>query len=78
MVSNIVKGVDKKYLKMKNNKFILAIGQLLFVFGFLGNIINYFYLNNNPFIVCFASILFGLSIVLNLIYLIRKKKEKEI
>jgi hypothetical protein len=63
-------------MKLKNINLLLAIGQVCLSIGFLSFIINYIILENNPFIVFFSGMLFGLSLVLNLTYLIRNKKGK--
>ena len=55
--------------------YILAIGQLSLVLGILGFIINYLFINNNPVLIFFISIFFGLSLVMNLTYLLKRKKQ---
>jgi hypothetical protein len=63
-------------MKLKNINLLLAIGQVCLSIGFLSFIINYIILENNQFIAFFSGMLFGLSLVLNLTYLIRIRKEK--
>ena len=58
---------------IKQHRF-LALGQLTFVLGFSGFLLNEYYLDSNSFLAFFSGLLFGLSLVLNLTYLIRQRK----
>ncbi len=58
---------------MKKIKF-LVIGQFLLATGILVFIGNYLYLNNTPILAFAVGILLGLSLVLNLTFLIRNRK----
>jgi len=60
---------------MKNNNLLLIIGQFSMILGFMGFIFNYFFLDHNLVIALLTGIVFGLSIVFNITYLQRKKKE---
>jgi len=59
---------------MKNNSLLFAIGQFSLFFGILGFLINYFILSHNPIVAFITGVLLGLSLVLNLAFLIRIKK----
>ncbi len=59
---------------MKKNKSLLVIGQFSLALSILGFISNYFYFNNNPIITFSVGILMGLSLVMNLTYLIKGRK----
>jgi len=61
---------------MKKNKLFLIIGQFSLVLGLLGYIINYLYLENTPVLAFVTGFLIGLSLALNLAYLIRIRKGK--
>jgi hypothetical protein len=58
---------------VKKNKFLI-IGQFLLVIGLLAFAGNSFFLNNNPIIAFIAGILFGISLVFNLMFLIKNRK----
>ena len=60
---------------MKTTHLLLIFGQLAVVLGFMSYLLNYLYLNNNVFISIITSVLFGFSLVLNLSYLIKIKKQ---
>ena len=53
---------------------LLVIGQFSLVFGIFGFLINYLYLNNNPIIIFVIGILLGLSLVLNLTFLLKSRE----
>jgi len=55
----------------KRLKFLI-FGQLFFIIGFSGFLINYFFLDNHPALAFVTGLLFGLSLVLNLAYLTGK------
>jgi len=61
---------------MKKNKVFIIIGQFSLVLGLLGFIVNSLYLGNNPALAFVTGLFIGLSLVLNLAYLIRLRKEK--
>jgi len=61
---------------MKQNKLFIVIGQFSLVLGLLGYIVNYLYLENAPVLAFITGFLLGLSLVLNLAYLIRIRKGK--
>jgi vacuolar-type H+-ATPase subunit I/STV1 len=60
---------------MKTTHLLLIFGQLAVVLGFMSYLLNYLYLNNNVLISIITSVLFGFSLVLNLSYLIKTKKQ---
>ncbi|MBT3244931.1 MAG: hypothetical protein HN352_17435 [Bacteroidetes bacterium] len=60
---------------MKTTHLLLVFGQLAIVLGLMSYLLNYLYLNNNVFISIITSVLFGFSLVLNLSYLIKIKKQ---
>jgi|GEM_PF-2677572 len=51
----------------------LAIGQLSFLLGLMGLVLNYLFLGNHLLPVICSVILFGLSIVMNIMYLKQKR-----
>lgn len=55
-----------------NQKLVLVKGQLSFVFGFAGLLYNYFSPGFKVAITFVAGVLFGLSIVMNVAYLLRR------
>jgi len=56
---------------MKTNKSLLIIGQFSLFLSILGFISNYLYFDNNSILAFSVGILMGLSLVINLTYLIR-------
>lgn len=56
----------------RNNRF-LAFGQCFFVLGFTGYLVNEHYLHGSSMLAFFSGFLFGLSLVLNLTYLIKRR-----
>jgi uncharacterized membrane protein YuzA (DUF378 family) len=59
---------------MEKNKLLLVIGQFSLFFGLLGFVINSLVLDNNPSLAFITGILIGISLVLNLAYLLRMKR----
>ncbi len=64
----------KKYMGVKN-KIFLGIGQFSLVFGISGWLINHYWLNNNPILAFLTGMFLGLSMVLNLAFLIGCKSD---
>lgn len=62
---------------MKRNNRFLAIGQLSFILGFLGLLANELYFKGSSILAFFSGLMFGLSLVLNLAYLIKRKNYAE-
>lgn len=62
---------------MKNNKTLLVIGQYSLAVGFICFLVNYFFLGNYLSIALIAGALLGASLVFNLTYIIRRKKEEQ-
>ena len=58
---------------MKRNNRFLAFGQLSFVLGFLGFLVNEHYFNGLSILAFFSGLCFGLSLVLNLAYLVKRR-----
>jgi len=58
---------------MKRNNRFLAIGQLTFILGFLALLVNERFLNGSFVLAFLSGLLFGLSLVLNLNYLVKRK-----
>jgi hypothetical protein len=63
---------------MKKNKYFIVVGQFSLVLGLLGYIINSLYLENAPVLAFITGFLLGLSLVLNLTYLIQTRKGKKV
>ena len=59
---------------MKNKNLLFALGQFSLFFGILGFLVNYFILNHNPIVAFITGVLLGLSLILNLAFLIRMRK----
>ena len=59
---------------MLKNKTCLIIGQLTLVLGILGEKINPIYLNNSSAIDFLSGLFFGLSLVMNITFLVRYRK----
>ena len=57
----------------KNDKLLIVFGQFSLVLGILSFITNILYLENNHYIYLITGILLGLSLVLNIAYLIKLK-----
>lgn len=62
---------------MKRNNRILAIGQLSFVVGFPGLLVNEFLIDGSSILAFFSGLLFGTSLVFNLTYLLKRRFQKE-
>ena len=60
----------------RNNRF-LAIGQLSFVVGFSGSLLNEFYFNGSSILAFFSGLMFGTSLVFNLTYLLKRRDHDE-
>jgi len=58
---------------MKRNIRFLAIGQLSFVVGFLGLLLNEFYFIDSSILAFISGLLFGTSLVFNLTYLFKRR-----
>ena len=58
---------------MNKNKTLIAAGQLSLALGILSFILNILFLDNNYFFHFATGLLLGLSLVLNLTYLIKIK-----
>jgi hypothetical protein len=56
---------------MKNRNYLLAVGQLSFAIGI---ILNHFF-RENDFIAFLGGLLIGLSIVSNIVFLVRYRKD---
>ena len=62
---------------MKRNNRFLVLGQLSFVLGFLGLLVNEFCLNGSSILAFFSGLLFGLALVFNLTYLLKRRFHEE-
>jgi uncharacterized membrane protein HdeD (DUF308 family) len=60
---------------MKKIEYYLIIGQLSLVFGIFGYLLNYLFLENNLILILFVGILFGISFVMNLTYLLKRRNK---
>jgi len=58
---------------MKRNNRFLIIGQLTFILGFLGLLVNEYYLIDSSILAFISGLLFGLSLVFNLTYLVKRR-----
>jgi len=63
---------------MQNKKTLLVIGQFSLVFGIVSFILNYFLFNMQLTLFIFSGVLFGISLVFNLTYLLRLKKQNNL
>ncbi len=59
---------------MKNNNLILAFGQICLIFGINCFLINTYFIKYSSLTAFIAGSLLGLSLVLNLTYMIRRNK----
>ena len=62
---------------MNRNKRFLAFGQLTLILGFLGFLLNEYYLNSQAILAFISGLFFGLSLVLNLTYLVKRRNYAE-
>ncbi len=62
---------------MKNNNLFLALGQIALVIGISCLMFNTFVFNNIPALSFVCGALFGLSLVLNLTYMMRRGRSKK-
>ena len=62
---------------MKRNNRFLVLGQLSFILGFLGLLVNEFYFNGSSILAFFSGLLYGLSLVFNLTYLLKRRFREE-
>ncbi|MCP4311792.1 MAG: hypothetical protein GY790_11050 [Bacteroidetes bacterium] len=59
---------------MCKNRTFLVIGQVTLVLGVMGEVINFNYLNNNPIVAFLSGLFFGLSVVMNMTFLVRIRR----
>jgi len=57
---------------MKRNNRFLVPGQLSFILGFTGLLVNEFYFNGSSILAFISGLLFGTSLVFNLTYLLKE------
>ncbi len=62
---------------MKRNIRFLVPGQLTFILGFLGLLVNEYYLIDSSILAFFYGMMFGLSLVFNLAYLVKRRFHEE-
>ena len=69
-----------KMHNMKNKDRLLTIGQFALALGILAYVFNYLVFEDHPVIAFISGILFGLSLVMNLNYmiqLVKRRKKKD-
>ena len=62
---------------MKQNNRFLVLGQLSFIWGFLGLLVNEFYFDGSSILAFFSGLFLGLSLVFNLTYLLKRRFHEE-
>ncbi len=58
---------------MKKNKFLIVVGQLSLLVGFIGFLANYLYFDNQ-IIFFLVGVLLGLALIFNLTFLLQNRK----